>query len=116
MILTTTDNIEDYQIDRYIGVIAIEIVTSVNFAKDWFAGVKDWLGGRILDYEDEVRKARAKIMAKLREKAAGEGANAIVGIRFAYEVLSPRGKGTVLLITVSGTAVYAVSKSQGGTY
>ena len=113
MILTTTNNIEGYRITRYIGVIAVEIITTAGFLKDWYAGVKDFLGGRVHDYENEVRKGRAKIMAKMREMAASEGANAVVGIRYAYEVLSPKGKGTVLLITVSGTAVYAVPEREG---
>lgn len=112
MILTTTDNIEKHQIERYIGVIALEIITSVGFIKDWYAGIKDFVGGRVYDYEEEVRKSRAKIMRKLVDQAASEGANAVIGIRFAYEVLSPKGKGTVMLITVSGTAVYAVPKKE----
>lgn len=113
MILTTTNNIEGYQIERYIGVIALEIITTAGFVKDWYAGVKDFFGGRVHDYEDEVRKGRAKIMRKLREQSTNEGANAVIGIRFAYEVLSPKGKGTVMLITVSGTAVYAIPGKRG---
>lgn len=113
MILTTTNNIEGYQIERYIGVIALEIITTAGFVKDWYAGVKDFFGGRVRDYEDEVCKGRAKIMRKLREQSAKEGANAVIGIRFAYEVLSPKGKGTVMLITVSGTAVYAIPGKRG---
>jgi uncharacterized protein YbjQ (UPF0145 family) len=110
-IITTTNNIEGYKIERYIAIVTGEVILGVNFVKDWVAGLKDVFGGRVYNYEDELRKGRKQAVNQLVERAISEGANALVGIRFDHEVLSPKGKGTVLMIMAVGTAVY-VSQNQ----
>lgn len=109
-ILTTTETIDGYSIDRYIAVVTGESIFGINAAKDWVAGIKDFWGGRVGGYEEEIRKARIQAMAQIRDNAVSLGANAIIGIRFDYETLSPRGTGTVIMVTVSGTAVQCSRK------
>lgn len=110
-ILTTTESIDGYSIDRYIAVVTGEYISGINAAKDWLAGVKDFWGGRVGGYEEEVRKARIQAMSQIRDSAVSLGANAIVGIRFNYETISPRGTGTVIMVIVSGTAVLCSRKN-----
>ncbi|MBE0427943.1 MAG: YbjQ family protein [Nitrospirae bacterium] len=105
-IITTTNNIEGYKIEKYIAIVTGEAILGVNFIKDWVAGLKDTFGGRIYDYEEELRKGRKKVISQLVDRAISEGANALVGIRFDHEVLSPKGKGTSLMIMATGTAVF----------
>lgn len=111
-ICTTTDRIDGRRIENYLGIVTGEAVMGINFVKDWFASLKDITGGRVADYEQEIKDGEKKALLEMVERAKTIGANALVGIRFDHEALSPRGKGTVLAVVVSGTAVYVSKHGQ----
>jgi uncharacterized protein YbjQ (UPF0145 family) len=58
MIVTTTNTIEGQQIIEYKGIVTGEAIMGANVFKDFFAGVRDIVGGRSAAYERELRKAR----------------------------------------------------------
>ena len=103
MILTTTPTVEGKQITNYHGVVFGEVITGVNFVKDFFAGVRNIVGGRSGSYEDELMKARDTALKELEHRAMEKGANAVVGIDIDYEVLGQNNG--MLMVTASGTAV-----------
>lgn len=103
MIVTTTNNIEGKVIKEYLGVTFGEVITGVNFVKDFMAGIRDLVGGRSKTYEDELINARREAMEELKRRAASMGANAVIGIDVDYEVLGA--SSGMLMVTVSGTAV-----------
>lgn len=106
MILTTTPNIEGKQITNYYGVVSGEVITGINFVKDFFASVRNVIGGRTRSYEDELTEARETALRELEKRALSIGANAVIGIDIDYEVL---GSGNnMLMVIASGTAVTAV--------
>ena len=100
--VTTTPTIEGRRIVRYLGVVTGEAILGANIFKDLFAGIRDIVGGRSAVYEEELRRARTIALTELRQSAADLGANAVVGVDLDYETV---GKGTMLMVTVSGTAV-----------
>ncbi|MBR3456132.1 MAG: heavy metal-binding domain-containing protein [Bacteroidaceae bacterium] len=103
MILTTTPSIEGYPIKTYIGVVTGETIIGANIIKDFFAGIRDIVGGRSAAYEDVLREAKDTALAEMQQRAAQMGANAIVGIDLDYETV---GQGnSMLMVTSSGTAV-----------
>ena len=104
MLLTTTSTLEGTKIERYIGIVTGEAILGTNFFKDMFAGITDIIGGRSATYEKELRKAKEIAMREMQEEAVSLGANAIIGIDLDYEEISP-GQGTMLMVSVSGTAV-----------
>ena len=103
MILTTTPSIEGKSIREYRGVVTGEAILGANLVKDLFAGIRDLIGGRSAAYEQELAKARSIALEELEQAARDLGANAVVGIDLDYEVLG--GKGSMLMVSVSGTAV-----------
>ncbi len=103
MILTTTPTIEGRTITEYRGVVFGEVITGVNFIKDFAASIRDFVGGRSSSYEDELLNARAQAMRELEERANKAGADAVVGIDIDYEVLGQTN--SMLMVTASGTAV-----------
>lgn len=103
MILTTTPSIEGKSIREYRGVVTGEAILGANLVKDLFAGIRDLIGGRSAAYEQELAKARNIALGELEQAAQDLGANAVVGIDLDYEVLG--GKGSMLMVSVSGTAV-----------
>ena len=103
MILTTTPSIEGYPIKNYLGVVTGETIIGANIIKDFFAGIRDIVGGRSAAYEDVLREAKDTALAEMQQRAALMGANAIVGIDLDYETI---GQGnSMLMVSCSGTAV-----------
>jgi uncharacterized protein YbjQ (UPF0145 family) len=103
MILTTTPGIEGSQIKRYLGVVTGEAILGANIFRDFFAGIRDIVGGRSAAYEKELCRAREIALAEISRAAEELGANAVVAIDIDYETVGPQG--SMLMVTVSGTAV-----------
>lgn len=103
MIITTTPSIEGHCIKEYKGLVFGEVIAGINFARDFAAGFRNFIGGRVTGYEEELIEARETALAELNERALAMGANAVVGARYDYEALGE--DGSMLMVTVSGTAV-----------
>lgn len=103
MLVTTTPSVEGKRITKYCGVVTGEAILGANIIRDFFAGVRDIVGGRAASYEKELHQARAIALQELEEEAAKAGANAVVGIDLDYEVV---GQGaSMLMVSATGTAV-----------
>ncbi len=103
MILTTTQSIEGRKIVEYKGIVFGEVISGVNFLKDFGASIRNIIGGRSSSYENELLSARTKALRELEDRARAMGADAVVGIDIDYEVLGEGGG--MLMVTASGTAV-----------
>ncbi len=103
MILSTTPNLEGRKITEYHGVVTGEAILGANVVKDFFAGIRDIVGGRSAAYEKELRKARQIALREMEAEASHLGADAVVGIDLDYESIGPNGG--MLMVTASGTAV-----------
>ena len=103
MILSTTPQIEGRPIREYKGVVTGETIIGANIVKDFFAGVRDIIGGRAGSYEKVLIEAKDTSMKEMMDRAEALGANAIVGIDIDYETI---GQGnSMLMVATSGTAV-----------
>ena len=103
MLITTTSNLEGYEIVEYKGLVFGEVVSGMNFVKDFFSGITDVLGGRSGSYESEFQDARDKAIEEMIKRAKRLDADGIVGVDVDYEILD-KDNGMVM-VTVSGTAV-----------
>ena len=103
MILTTTPSIEGRTIKEYKGVVFGEVISGVNFIRDFAASIRNIVGGRSGSYEQELIDARRQAMDEMSERAMAIGADAVIGIDIDYEVLGENGG--MLMVTASGTAV-----------
>jgi uncharacterized protein YbjQ (UPF0145 family) len=103
MILTTTPAIEGRTITEYKGVVFGEVISGVNFIRDFAASIRNIVGGRSGSYEEELIAAREQAMQEMADRAARLGADAVVGIDIDYEVLGENNG--MLMVTASGTAV-----------
>ena len=103
MILTTTPTVEGRTIIEYKGIVFGEVITGVNFIKDFGASLRNFFGGRSGSYERELLDARTSALRELECRAREKGADAVVGIDIDYEVLGPNGG--MLMVTASGTVV-----------
>ena len=102
MLLSTTSLIDGKRIGAYHGLVSGEAILGANIFRDLFAGIRDIVGGRSAAYEKELRRAKDLAIQEMTEQARAMGANAIIGIDLDYETV---GKGTMLMVSASGTAV-----------
>ncbi len=103
MILTTTPSVEGKTISQYRGIVTGEAILGANIFKDFFANIRDVVGGRSASYEKVLSEARKTALDEIAERASELGANAVVGVDLDYEVLGA-GNG-MLMVSASGTAV-----------
>src|SRR5687768_14864471 len=92
MILSTTPTLEGHEITKYQGLVTC-------------AGIRDILGGRSGSYEKVLRRARQEAIEDMLDQARGLGANAVVGVDLDYETIQVQDGGSMLMVSVSGTAV-----------
>lgn len=103
MILTTTPKIDGREIAEYKGIVFGEVITGVNFFKDFGAAVRNLIGGRAESYENELMNAREEAIQEMVTRAEKLGADAVVGIDVDYEMLGENNG--MMMVSVSGTAV-----------
>lgn len=105
MLLTTTFYVEGYRVRRYGPLVASEAVMGTNIFRDYFAKVRDVVGGRSGAFQTALAEAREAILHEIQVQAQQADCNAIIGIDIDYGEISGGGK-TMLLVAAQGTAVY----------
>ncbi|GAB4301430.1 MAG: heavy metal-binding domain-containing protein [Oscillatoriaceae cyanobacterium] len=88
-----------------MGVVTAEVVYGSNALRDFFAGIRDIIGGRTGSYEEVFRKGQQDALAELELRARQMGADAVVGIEIDTGTINVDAKGALLLITATGTAI-----------
>ena len=101
VILTTTNTVQDHEVDEYLGIVSGNAMMGANVVKDVFAGIRDVVGGRSGAYENEIKDGKREAVKDIKKTAKDLGADAVVGISFDYEEM----KEGMLWINVTGTAV-----------
>lgn len=103
MIITTTNNIENHNILKYIGIICAQEVIGVNILSDFIASVSDIVGGTSGTYRNRLNEIYESALNSLKKQAANRGANAILGIIINIGEVSGKSK-QMFMITITGTA------------
>ena len=103
MLVTTTPTIEGGRITRYYGIVSGETIIGANVFRDFFASIRDVVGGRSGSYEEVLREAKDTALREMEEQAHRLGANAVIGVDLDYETVG--GSGSMLMVTACGTAV-----------
>ncbi len=105
MLILTTPNIEGKKIVNYLGLVSGEAILGANIFKDFFAGIRDIVGGRSAAYEKELRQAKEIAIEEMKEQARALGGNAVVAVDLDYETIGIGSGGNMLMVSASGTAV-----------
>ncbi|MBT3788764.1 MAG: heavy metal-binding domain-containing protein [Alphaproteobacteria bacterium] len=103
MIISTTSNIDGQRVQEYLGIVSGEAIMGANFVRDFFAKVRDVVGGQVGGYEKVLKDARDVALKEMQDEAEGLGATAIIAVDLDYETVGETG--SMLMVTCSGTAV-----------
>ncbi len=103
MIVTTTPGIDGRRIAAYRGIVSGEAILGANVFRDFFASIRDVVGGRAGSYERVLRDGRDTAINEMIQEAQRLGANAVVGVHLDYGAVG-KNEG-MMMVTATGTAV-----------
>ena len=105
MIITTTAVLSGKEVIDYLGLVSGEAILGANIFRDFFAGIRDIVGGRSGAYEASLREAKDIALREMEEAAQRLGANAVIGVDLDFENITAGNSGGMLMVSASGTAV-----------
>ena len=105
MIISTTSVLSGKEVSEYHGLVSGEAILGANIFRDFFAGIRDIVGGRSGSYERALREAKEIALREMQEEAERLGANAVIGVDLDYENITAVTGGGMLMVSASGTAV-----------
>ena len=101
MLIVTTDSVEGRRVAEYLGVVSGDAIVGANFIRDFFANIRDVIGGRAGGYEKALRGAKEGAIEDMIADAQDLGANAVIGVDLDYEAVGE----SMLMVSANGTAV-----------
>jgi len=105
MLISTTSTLEGKRVIQYLGLVSGEAILGTNIFKDFFAGIRDIIGGRSGAYEAELRKGKEIAIQEMEDEARALGANAILAVDLDYQAIGMGSGSNMLMVSASGTAV-----------
>ena len=101
MIITTTESIPDKKIVEILGIARGSTIRARNVGRDIMAGLKNIVGGEIVEYTKLQAESREQAIQRMVIDAERLGADAIVNVRLTTSVVMQR----AAEILAYGTAV-----------
>lgn len=101
MIITNTDTIPGKEIVEILGLAKGNTVRAKWFGKDIMAGLRNLVGGELVEYTEMLTEAREESLSRMVKDAKILGADAVVNVRFMTSQIT---QGAAELL-VYGTAV-----------
>jgi uncharacterized protein YbjQ (UPF0145 family) len=109
MLVTTTNEIPGWQIQRVIGEVFGLTVRSRNAFSQMGAGLKSMFGGELQGMTKNLTESRNEVMNRMLEAARARGGNAVICMRFDTSDMAD----TWTELCAYGTAVVAVPIDDG---
>ncbi len=88
MIVTTTETVPGREIESILGICRGSTVRARNIGRDFFAGLKNIVGGEIEEYTKLQAQSREQALERMKKDAESVGADAVVNIRFTTSMIT----------------------------
>ncbi len=108
MLITTQDELADYEITETLGLVKGNTIRARHVGKDILAGLRNLVGGEITEYTKMLAESREQSLDRMVAAAEALGADAIVAMRFTTSAVM---QGSAELLAY-GTAV-KIRKKEG---
>ena len=101
MLIVTTNAVEGKRVNAYLGIVSGDCIVGANVFRDFFARIRDLVGGRAGGYEKALRAAKEQALDDMVVQARELGADAVIGVDLDYETVGD----SMLMVSANGTAV-----------
>ena len=101
MLVSTLERVPGKRIVEVLGLVKGNSIRARHLGHDLVAGLKGLVGGEISDYTKMIAETREQAFDRMLAQARHNGANAVLGVRFATCEMMDR----AAEILVYGTAV-----------
>ena len=101
MIVVTTETVPGKRIVKTLGLVRGNTVRARHIGKDILAGLRNIVGGEVLEYAKLISESREQALDRMVAEAESLGGNAVVATRFTTSMMMG---GAAELLAV-GTAV-----------
>lgn len=82
MLFVTTETIQGKEIKETLGTVRGSTVRARNIGRDFFAGLKNIVGGEISEYTQLLADSREQAIKRMLDDAKILNADAVVNVRF----------------------------------
>ena len=83
MLLSTLEQVPGKRITKVVGLVKGNTIRARHVGHDFMAGLKNLVGGEIDDYTKMIAESREQALDRMISQARANGANAVIGMRFA---------------------------------
>lgn len=82
IIVTTGNEVQDFKITAYLGIVRGIVVRSPSFGKTFVGAFKSLAGGNIREFTEVCEAARHEAYTEMMRNAEALGADAVIGMRY----------------------------------
>ena len=83
MLLSNLELVPGRRIVKHLGLVQGSTVRAKHVGKDFFAGLKNIIGGELKAYTELLQESREEAVQRMVQQAEAAGANAVLNVRFA---------------------------------
>ena len=87
MLITTQDQLEEYNIKRTLGMVQGSTIRARHIGTDILAALRNIVGGEVHEYTKMLAESREQALDRMKIEADEFGANAIVCMRFTTSTI-----------------------------
>ena len=87
ILVVTSPQISGKRIERTYGLVSGNTIRARHIGKDIMAGLRNIVGGEVVEYAMLLAESREQALDRMKEKAAALGANAIISLQFQTSVI-----------------------------
>ena len=88
LLVVTTNDIDGVEIVEYLGIVQGSTVRSRNVGSDFFANLKNIVGGELVGYSKLLQTSREQAYQRMLDDAKAKGASAVVCFRFQTSTIT----------------------------
>ena len=88
VLVVNTETIPGKLITETLGVVSGSTVRAKHLGKDIFAGLKNIVGGELIQYTELLQESRQEAVGRMVADAMSLGADAVVNVRFATSAIT----------------------------
>ena len=104
ILISTTNTLEGYHIEKYLGLVSTNTLIGPNFFQDLGPSLTDLIGGLPDTYQAKLQKIYTLTLDQLQLKGANKEANALVGLHMDFDEITSKGK-SMFMVSAIATAV-----------